>query len=206
MTGKSLSLGGMAIARRTSLQPAQHLSIESWRMLGEHICVINNSSAWWIGDWLIYGEEKYPHRYRDALKGTALDYQTLKNYAWVARKFAPPRRRAQLSFQHHVEVAALPECEQDRWLDVAEELHWSKDKLRKAIRAELTPPEAATAAEITSEHELCIRLYAEQDQHVAWQRAAKSANISIHEWILAALDIAAAAQLGRRDAAPPALV
>ena len=41
-----------------------------------------------------------------------LDYQTLRNYAWVARRFAMSRRRDTLSFGHHAEVPALPEPEQ----------------------------------------------------------------------------------------------
>ena len=50
-----------------------------------------------------------------------LDYQTLRNYAWVARRFPAGRRRAGVSFAHHAEVARLPEPEQDYWLRRAED-------------------------------------------------------------------------------------
>jgi hypothetical protein len=63
--------------------------------------------------WLIHGENAYSGRYRDAIEQTSLDYQTLRNYAWVARSLPLSRRRDTLSFAHHAEVARPPECEQD---------------------------------------------------------------------------------------------
>jgi hypothetical protein len=87
---------------------------------------VASSSAWCLGDWLNYGQSAYPGRYQDAIEGTSLDYQTLRNYAWVARRFSLSRRRDRISFGQHAEVAALPEPEQDFWLRKAEELCWSR--------------------------------------------------------------------------------
>jgi hypothetical protein len=42
------------------------------------------------------------------------------NMAYVAGRFAPERRRAELSFSHHAEVAALAPDEQEEWLDRAQ--------------------------------------------------------------------------------------
>ena len=70
-------------------------------------------AAWCLGDWLVFGEQAYAGRYRQAIERTSLDYQTLGNYAWVAKRFSLSRRRDELSFGHHSEVAALPEPEQD---------------------------------------------------------------------------------------------
>jgi hypothetical protein len=186
--GKSLNLGDLAVARRTSLTPAKHLTLDDWRELGERIHVISNSSAWWIGDWLVFGESKYPNRYKEALLGTALDYQTLKNYAWIARKFTWPRRRDQLSFQHHVEVAALPEEEQDLWLERAEVSRWSKSELRKQLRASHNAAELDGQDKSPGEQ---IDIQALPNQQAAWRDAASKANKSIHEWIVMVLDTAA---------------
>lgn len=57
-------------------------------------------SSWCLCDWLAHGEDAFTGRYRDAVERTALDYQTLRNYAWLARPLALSRRRDTLSFAH----------------------------------------------------------------------------------------------------------
>ncbi len=197
---KSLSLGDLAVARRTSLSPASNLTIENWKELGERICVINTASAWWIGDWLVYGESKYPSRYKDALAGTSLDYQTLKNYAWIARKFEPRRRRDRLSFQHHVEVAALSADDQDAWLDRAEAGRWSRNKLRRALREAA----AASLASGTPAEAVQIGVLALPSQQAAWKAAASQDNKSMVEWMITVLDHAAGLRSLERSAPPSA--
>jgi hypothetical protein len=84
-----------------------------------------------------YGERTFQDRYRDAVQRTSLNYQTLRNYVWVARRFDLPRRHDGLSFGHHAEVAALDQPEQDYWLRKAEELKWSRNRLRSEVRSSL---------------------------------------------------------------------
>jgi len=55
----------------------------------------------------------------------------------VARRFELERRRDNLSFAHHAEVAPLTQPEQDYWLRVAEEKGWSRNQLRREVRASL---------------------------------------------------------------------
>lgn len=127
--------GGAVVMPRRGLQLPQHLSFEGWVSVGRHLSDIYTSSAWCLGDWLVYGEAAYRSRYREAAEQTSLDYQTLRNYAWVAKRFSLSRRRDSLSFGHHAEVAALPEAEQDFWLRKAEELRWPVKRLRHEVRA-----------------------------------------------------------------------
>jgi len=119
------------------LQFPRQLSFDRWLAVGRQLADIYTSSAWCLGDWLTYGEAAYNGRYRDAVEQTSLDYQTLRNYAWVARRFSLSRRRDSLSFGHHAEVAALPEAEQDFWLRKADELGWAVKRLRREVRASL---------------------------------------------------------------------
>jgi hypothetical protein len=107
-------------ALRSRLFIPCRLSFEGWRQAGSQIFLVANSCAWWVGDWLTYGENFFRDRYEQAIADTSLNYQTLRNYAWVAKKFAMSRRRDSLSFGHHAEVAALTETEQDAWLTRAE--------------------------------------------------------------------------------------
>ncbi|MET8567938.1 LmbU family transcriptional regulator [Streptomyces sp. NPDC004783] len=172
-------------AERTSLRLPRDLTIAEWQRLGERIAGLSDSSAWWIGDWLVFGQERFPDRYKRAMADTSLDYQTLRNYAWVARRFVPSRRRDALTFQHHMEVAALPETEQDHWLDFAARLRWSRNELRKQVRASREGAEEPDEAEVR----LSVRIA--QDRLERWEAAARKSSTSLTEWMGAVLDGAA---------------
>lgn len=124
-----MSAKGLHLPRR--------MSYDKWSGIGRHLASVCSSSAWCLGDWLVYGEVAFNGRYRDAVEQTSLDYQTLRNYAWVVRQFPLSRRRDKLSFGHHAEVAALSEPEQDFWLQKAEDLAWSVKLLRREVRTSL---------------------------------------------------------------------
>lgn len=176
------------MAKRTSLKLSPGMSLDAWRHLGRQIFVIADSSAWWLGDWLVYGETNYPDRYKRAITETSLDYQTLRNYAWIARKFAPARRRDRLSLQHHAEVASLMEPEQDHWLDQAERHGWSRNELRRRIR--IGRRDERVRAEVAH-----IRMNVVAERKRQWQEAAQRADQELSEWIAAILDDAAVAAL-----------
>ncbi|WP_432136379.1 MULTISPECIES: LmbU family transcriptional regulator [unclassified Streptomyces] len=128
--------GGQATVGTSGMTFPQGLSERSWERIGTGLRELTNSSAWWLGDWLVHGQTSYgTRRYREAVERTGLDYQTLRNYAWVARRFEHHRRRDSLSFAHHAEVAGLPPAEQDHWLGEADRLKWSRNELRRAVRA-----------------------------------------------------------------------
>ncbi|WP_235490540.1 LmbU family transcriptional regulator [Frankia sp. AvcI1] len=135
----TLSLMGLeAKMQKSGMTFPQNLSERSWEKIGISLRELTNSSAWWLADWLIFGEAAYGwRRYQEAIERTGLDYQTLRNYAWVARRFEHHRRRDGLSFAHHAEVTRLSTPEQDYWLRKAEQQNWSRNELRRAIRASL---------------------------------------------------------------------
>lgn len=177
------------MTRRTALQIPQGISIAEWRDLGNHIFVITDSSAWWLGDWLIYGQAEYPNRYKHAIAETSLDYQTLRNYAWVARSFAQERRHEKLSFQHHAEVAGLPEDEQDTWLARAEENGWSRNELRRRIRSSRQLQNGGSEEMVHFQ----VSLIADQKQR--WEAAAEQVEKNLADWIISTLDRAATSVL-----------
>lgn len=178
-----LCLGLEFSAERTRLQIPRHLSLEDWCRLGGRILAVSDSSAWWIGDWLVFGQNQYGDRYRRAMKETKLDYQTLRNYAWVARKFEPSRRRDSLTFQHHMEVAALSEAEQDHWLDFAVRLNWSRNELRKQIRASMSGEECAD-----SRRQVQLSLQLDEMRLARWREAARRSNLTLTDWISSVVD------------------
>ncbi|MET9608869.1 LmbU family transcriptional regulator [Streptomyces sp. NPDC006512] len=131
-------VGSQATVQKSGMILPQNLPERSWERIGTDLRELVNSSAWWLADWLIYGEATYGwRRYKEAIERTGLDYQTLRNYAWVARRFEHSRRRDGLSFAHHAEVARLAPPEQDYWLRKAEQQKWSRNELRRSVRASL---------------------------------------------------------------------
>ncbi len=130
---------------RTGLQLPRQLSFDKWLGIGQQLSTLRSSSAWCLGDWLTYGETAYNGRYREAIEQTSLNYQTLRNYAWIAKRFSFERRHEALSFGHHAEVASLSEPEQDFWLRKAEQQNWARNRLRQEVRASLKERSESTA-------------------------------------------------------------
>jgi hypothetical protein len=120
-----------------SWRPGQDLELAQWLEHGRRFGLLGRNVAWWIGDWLVYGNERYGERYPRAAKVTGYDAQSLMNMAWVASRFDPSRRREGLSWSHHAEVASLPQPEQDTWLDQCETQRMSVHCLRIELRASL---------------------------------------------------------------------
>ncbi|WP_260614718.1 LmbU family transcriptional regulator [Microbispora sp. KK1-11] len=180
-----LGLDASVRAGRLGLRLPVDLTFESWQRIGNQLCVIANSSTWWLGDWLVYGEEFFSDRYRMAIAKTSLSYKTLRNYAWVARKFPMSRRRDTLSLQHHAEVAALTEDEQEFWLTRAEKEGWSLNRLRREIQASRGCGQDADTVTVT----ISVEVSSEQEER--WKEAAQVASVPLPEWITATLDRAA---------------
>ena len=157
----------------------------AWEQAGVKIARIAECSAWCLGDWLVYGEHRYADRYKQVIAAARLDYQTLRNYAWVARRFDLGRRREELSFQHHAEVAALPAAEQDRWLDLSAGQGWSRNELRRNLRSGresgLLPARTVALPRMRIPPEYLAR----------WRGAAEQMNQNLEEWVLATLDVGA---------------
>lgn len=170
------------------------LSFDSWRELGCQVSLVANCSAWWLGDWLVYGEQAYGDRYEQAITNTSLGYQTLRNYAWVARKLPVSRRRDTLSFGHHAEVAALPDSEQDLWLARSERLNLSRKQLRRELRAARLPNRRISGAEEPVDTK-ALEIKVPIERHQRWQSAAERKNCSVADWIISTLDLAASEDL-----------
>ncbi|MEG8280636.1 LmbU family transcriptional regulator [Streptomyces sp. AHA2] len=176
---------GIGQTRPTALLLPDGLSFSAWSQLGRRLHRLADSAAWWAGDWLVYGSAAFPDRYRQAAEATALDYQTLRNYAWVARKVDVGRRRAELSFQHHQEVAALAPEDQDHWLGQATEHGWSKAELRNRLRA----VNAGGPARARSSTRLLLDV--DGERWGKWQRAAAAEDGDVAAWLHRLADRAA---------------
>ncbi len=204
-------VGTQAKAQKSGMIFPENLSERSWERIGTSLRELVNSSAWWLADWLIYGETTYGwRRYKEAIERTGLDYQTLRNYAWVGRRFEHHRRRDSLSFAHHAEVTRLSPPEQDYWLRKAEQQRWSRNELRKAVRASLAvqngkaeiPPSSGddtqevlqlATSPAAEKHQqkvttLTIELSADQLEYLS--KAAAAHGLPVDKWVTQVLETA----------------
>lgn len=123
--------------RRLALgwQPPQMLDRAGWLAAGVSLAEFGRVNNWWVGDWIRYGGARWGEKYTEAARITGLDAKTLRNIAYVASRFDMSRRRDNLSWTHHAELAALAPEQQDQWLDRAVSLRLSPGDLRIELRS-----------------------------------------------------------------------
>ncbi|MFG2229843.1 LmbU family transcriptional regulator [Streptomyces sp. NPDC048723] len=196
--------GAAALTRRSSLSLPPDFPLNEWKRLGKHLYLITDSSSWWLGDWLIFGQDTYPGRYRQAMEETLLEYKTLRNYAWIARRFPAAERHPEVSFQHHAEVASLEPAERAMWLERAAQGGWSRNTLRQHLRQAAL----AESADVTDEHkdkgkQVQLHIHTTADRESRWADAAERNGRDLTEWIIISLDraaeLGAAAASGRAE-------
>ncbi|WP_256257114.1 LmbU family transcriptional regulator [Streptomyces sp. MUSC 14] len=181
---------GQVLTTKVGLQMPAGMAYDEWERAGRQLSDVLDSSSWWLGDWLVYGKDHYTDRYQRGIRAAGLSYQTLRNYAWVSRRFDLSRRRPALSFQHHAELASMPVPDQDLWLDRAEQRQWTTKQLRAAIRAARQGEQQPSTATEPSR-----RLEVPGSRLQWWHKAAEQLGVDFEQWVMATLDSAAASAL-----------
>lgn len=127
----------------TGIQFNHELSFEEWDALGQKLGEVGKSIGFIIGDWINYGESRYGEKYEKALARTGMAYNTLANFAYVARKVQSSLRNENLDWYQHYAVAKLKtDDEKSYWLEMADKHDLSVRRLRKSINfGRLATPE-----------------------------------------------------------------
>lgn len=115
--------------------PNGDLDHPGWIAAGRRLGSIGRCSQWWVGDWLRYGLSRWGEKYVEAARITRYDPKSLRNIAYVAARYELSRRRDNLSWSHHAELAMLKPTEQDEWLDRASQDRLSVSDLRTELRS-----------------------------------------------------------------------
>lgn len=144
---KQIQLPRKFILSDNGMTPVGKPSYEDWVECGEFIQQAQGAIQWWRGDWSNYGAQAYGEAYSQEIDKFGVDYSTVANERWVAKQFEFSRRRENLSWSHHAEVASLDRAEQDEVLDRAEQEGMTRKELRqlvKRIKAPIAPNGKAT--------------------------------------------------------------
>jgi hypothetical protein len=198
--GEGGAPGGPVVPRRNGLSFAPGVRFDTWRRIGCELGAVSDSSSWWLGDWLVFGERHYPDRYRVAVAGCSLEYKTLRNYAWIARRVPLRRRRERLSMSHHAEVAGLSEHEQEMWLERADRGRWSRNRLRREIQMAGTPvPQEPGPARPAGQ---VVQIRISPEERTRWASAALATNQDLTTWIKNVLDRATSPEPARQAPSP----
>lgn len=123
---------------KTALTLADDLTPGEWKQIGAGLKQIEGSIQFWIGDWARYGEKKGFYTdskvYDELEEITGLERKTLRNYTNIAGNVQSSRRRDDVGFSHHAEVAKLPPEKQEIFLTKAANEKLSVRELREEIR------------------------------------------------------------------------
>jgi hypothetical protein len=131
---------------KTGLTITAPLTFAEWESLGAGLQSMHKSILFLLGDWLCWGEQRFSEEFSQAIKAKGHAVQTLLNAQWVSSRIEPSRRRENLSWTHHSEVAALPAADQDTLLQQAIDNEWSTRELREAVR-EIKPAKVVERVE-----------------------------------------------------------
>lgn len=124
----------------TALILPEELDYEKWIVYGRELGRVARAVMWWLGDWWIYGKNRYGERIK-AAEQLAWDFKTCMNAGVVARRIETSRRREALPWSHHAEVAALEVSDQEYFLN-----RWAQ----QAISDGSPPPRHTVRAEVAA--------------------------------------------------------
>jgi N6-adenosine-specific RNA methylase IME4 len=152
VNGFTLSPLGLVVSE------VETFTFDQWQQVGEWLRYCDGAVHWWVGDWVNYGEQQYGEQYAPALEATGFEYQTLRDDRWVAGRIELSRRRDNLSFAHHREVAPLSPPDQDELLDIAERDSLSTRDLRRLVAAKKQQRLAAVPPPLPAGQYQCVTI------------------------------------------------
>ena len=147
-------------------------SYDEWHDTVLWVQKVGKHSPFWRADLLLYGEAKYGEKYTQAVEATGKQAGTLMTEVWVAKAVPVERRREELTFAHHQEVAALDADEQTQWLDTAVTEDLSAKELRQQIKVAKAQAEGKAL-----EYWLDVRCETAQQQEQLQQQLANAGHV-----------------------------
>jgi hypothetical protein len=110
---------------RTALNLPDQMTFDDWMKVGEQLHACDASVLWWIGDWLLYGENTYAERFAKAIQLTGYTQDRLKEARRVAAAFPREERSEEAAWELHRVAANLPREVRVEAVREAAAKHWS---------------------------------------------------------------------------------
>lgn len=132
------------IYKPLQLDLPEDTTVEGWAEVLRTLGAISRHHQWWIGDALVFGEKHFGDDVSaQVAEELSLEPHTLVNYRWVAASVEASRRRDDLSWSHHAEVARLAKQTQRDVLKRAAKEGWTVRQLRDYVA--ITYPQSQPA-------------------------------------------------------------
>jgi hypothetical protein len=151
---------------RTALILPDGLGFECWESVGQTLLTLGRSVAWWVGDWYLFGEQRYGERAAQAVGDeTGYAAHTVQNAAWVASRFEPSRRREHVTFGTHAALAGLEDAGQRyALLERADTERWTCQRTREEVKRlkQISGPPGVDEERSVDVGELMLTLYEEK--------------------------------------------
>ncbi len=146
--------GGIETRGATSLEIPLSTTFEDWWKTSEYLLMLKNrakvlelATVWHTMDWLFAGEEMYG---QEASQATAFvedemgwSPNTYRDYRriWEMTRQGGVRRHENLGVSHYQAVQGLPPADAKELIELASDLDWTRDELRRRVK-QLTEPDA----------------------------------------------------------------
>jgi len=116
------------------------MGIDDWGAMGQKVfCTLKEASLWWLGDWVIYGEEHFNQESSQYIEDTGYSHESIRNAAWVCKRWHPKQRVYEnLTFSHYQVVVNVEAKEiAETLLNFASFRNWSVSELREEMNIRL---------------------------------------------------------------------
>lgn len=134
---RPIELPGFTLRARSAIVVGKP-KLDHWVQAMRFATAVNDAAPYWIGDLLTHaeGRDDWREKMDQAIAATGLAKQTLENYQYIARHVEEPERVIAPSPAHAAEVAKLDRPDQTKYLDKAKTEGWTRNELRRRIRAD----------------------------------------------------------------------
>lgn len=129
----ALSLVGLRLPVDTSSSEYEALGFA----LGE----MHRAVQFAVGDYILDGERLFGHEAYQLQESLGISEEQRRQYVRVAERIPFERRRRELTWAHHREVAAMDPDDQDEWLERAVANQWNKSEMVAHLRPNEALPE-----------------------------------------------------------------
>lgn len=119
---------------RVGLRLPVDTSQDEYEALGFALGEMHRAVQFAVGDYILDGEKLFGQAAYQLQESLGISEEQRRQYTRVAERIPFERRRRELTWAHHREVAAMGPAEQDAWLERAVVNAWTKNDLVANMR------------------------------------------------------------------------